>query len=382
MLLSALALVPGWVVAQTTCNGVPATIVGTSSSETITGTNQSDIIAGLGGDDVINGLKGNDLICGDDGNDIINAGYGEDIVYGGRGNDTLNGEKGEDHLYGDLGTDTLDGGIGEDVCDGGVGQDSAPGCESANNVDLLVKKVAIPVPGGFVSLSGAPPAIPAGTVFTNLDGALFVPQNARKVAVLVTHGASGRFDTAIPGWLGWWLELYDVATLSLNRRDSSAYGNNEGGGGTIYEDTLCDAGRAVDYLVSLGFETVIIVGHSKGTTVAPVYPSYYANCPGKSGMTDPNDPNVAGVVAIGTVANSREAGLYAPYGAYYYDVNGARAIELVNTGYGDLLFPPGGFPAFGPPIPIFGPQFFIQPPGFPVGPPPLPAIPITSTPRS
>lgn len=356
--------------AAATCNGVPATIVGTPDADVLNGTNGPDVIAALGGNDVVNGLKGDDLICGDDGNDTINAGFGEDTVFGGRGDDVLNGEKGEDRLFGDLGTDALNGGIGEDECDGGVGQDSATGCEERDNVGLVVKRVLVPN-GGFTPVSGPF----AGQVVPGLDGALFLPKAARKVAIVSTHGTSGRFDQSVPGWIGWWMEQYDVAVLSLNRRDSSAYGPSEGGGGTIYEDTLCDLGAGVDYMIGLGFTQVIVQGHSKGTTVAGVYPPYYANCPGKAGATDANDPNVAGVINIGTVVDPREAGFYAPYGAYYYDVNAARAIELVAAGLGGVLFPPGA-------PPFFGPQFFIQPPGFTPGPPPLPAIPFTSTPAS
>jgi hypothetical protein len=370
--LAAAALLPCAAAAQdgATCNGVIATIVGTAGDDTLTGTNAADVIAGLGGNDVINGLKGDDLICGDDGNDTLSGGFGEDIVFGGRGDDALDGGKGEDQLFGELGTDALNGGIGEDDCDGGIGQDSGTSCEARDNLGLLVKRVMVPN-GGFIPASGPL----AGQVIPGLDGALFVPKNTRKIAMVATHGASGRFDQSVPGWIGWWMEQYDVTVLALNRRDSAAYGPSEGGGGTLYEDTLCDLGAGVDFLVGLGFDQVIVQGHSKGTTVAGVYPSWYANCPGKDGGKDANDPRVAGVVNIGTVVDPRESGTYAPFGPYYYDVNNARAAELAGFGLGSVLFPPGA-------PPFFGPQFFIQPPGFPPGPPPLPAIPFTSTPAS
>jgi hypothetical protein len=369
--LAVLLSMPLAAVAQVgACNGEPATIIGTEGDDVLTGTNGRDVIAGLGGNDVINGLKGNDVICGDDGNDTINASFGEDLVFGGRGDDTLNGDKGEDQLFGGLGTDVLNGGVGTDICDGGIGQDTATACESTDNVTMAVKRVVVDN-GGFVPASGPL----AGQRVPGLDGALFVPKNARGIAILATHGASGRFDASVTGWLGWWMEPYDVAVLALNRRDSSAYGPSEGGGATLYEYTLCDLGAGVDYLISLGFTQVIVQGHSKGTTVAGVYPSWYRNCPGKAGGVAANDPNVAGVVNIGTVVEPRESGIYAPYGAYYYDVNNARAAQLAGAGFGNVLYPPGA-------PPFFGPQFFIQPPGFPAGPPPLPAIPFTSTPAS
>jgi Ca2+-binding RTX toxin-like protein len=356
-----------------TCNGLQATIVGTDGDDVINGTNKMDVIVGLGGSDIINSKGGDDVVCAGDGDDIVNGGNGDDTIFGEAGDDQLNGEKGDDNLDGGLGNDQLVGGKGSDSCDGYVGQDSASGCQSETNVGLQVKQVQVPVPGGFTPVGGDL----AGQLIPALDGALFVPRNSKKIAILATHSASGVFFAGTPGWLGWWMEQNRVTVLALNRRDSAAYGANEGGGGTIYEDTLCDAGLGVDYLISLGYEQVIIEGFSKGTTVAPMYPVYYNNCPGKTALTDPNDPNVAGVVTNGTIRNNREAGEYAPYGPVFYDLNILAANDLVSRGFSGVLFPPGGFPnpPF-PPIPEFGPKFFAQPPGFPF------FFPIVSTPDS
>ena len=84
-----------------TCQGLAATIVGTSGPQTLTGTSRSDIIAGLGGDDIIYGLGGNDIICG---------GAGSDLIYGGPGHDRLIGGSGSDRILGQGGFDTIDGG--------------------------------------------------------------------------------------------------------------------------------------------------------------------------------------------------------------------------------------------------------------------------------
>ncbi|MBL8225186.1 MAG: hypothetical protein JNM50_07650 [Chromatiales bacterium] len=359
-----LGVVPGVAAAQAVlCQGLPATIVGTPGDDVINGGNGRNVIHGLGGNDTIDGGNGDDVICGGDGNDTLTGGNGIDRLDGGSGDDSLTGGNGDDQLLGGLGTDVLAGDRGYDRCDGGIGEDSASTCEQADNVGLLVRKVQV-ANGGFVPASGPL----AGQAIPGLDGSLFVPQNARRIAVLVTHGAAGSYRTAVPGWLGWWLEQYDIATLALNRRDSTDYGPSEGGGATLYEDTLCDAGYGVDYLKSLGFEQVIIVGHSKGTTVSGVYPSWYRNCPGKGSETAANDPNVAGVVTIGTVVNSRESGVYAPYGIWY-DPNDLKAQQLIAAGLGNVLFPPGA-------APFFGPQFFIQPPGVPF------PIPTLTTPNS
>ena len=98
-----------------TCNGLPATIVGTPGDDVIDGTDGADVIAGLEGNDLIRGKLGNDVICG---------GPGEDTLAGQGGNDTLFGEQDDDILDGGEGgccsplTNT-----GDDVLYGGQGDD-------------------------------------------------------------------------------------------------------------------------------------------------------------------------------------------------------------------------------------------------------------------
>ncbi|MGH8581780.1 MAG: S8 family serine peptidase [Gammaproteobacteria bacterium] len=76
-----------------TCEGMPATITGSSGPDVILGTVGQDVIVGGAGDDNINGLGGDDLICGEDGNDILNGDVGTDALDGGAGTDQcLNGE--------------------------------------------------------------------------------------------------------------------------------------------------------------------------------------------------------------------------------------------------------------------------------------------------
>jgi RTX calcium-binding nonapeptide repeat (4 copies) len=88
-----------------TCQGKPATLVGTDGNDALSGTPGHDVIAGLGGNDKLSGLAGNDLICG------------------GAGKDRLNGGKGNDKLYGKAGKDKLKGGPGKDKLKGGPGKD-------------------------------------------------------------------------------------------------------------------------------------------------------------------------------------------------------------------------------------------------------------------
>jgi len=173
------------------CDGLVATIVGTSGHDNLIGTAGDDVIAALEGSDVVFGMGGNDTICGgpgvdvldgnegDDwisggahgdrirggdgwdiilgnggpdlvysggGNDIVTgglgddqiiAGIGDDAVYGGLGNDTVSGTEGDDVLLGGPGDDTLSCGVGTDMADGGPEDtsDSADGdCELQINI--------------------------------------------------------------------------------------------------------------------------------------------------------------------------------------------------------------------------------------------------------
>jgi hypothetical protein len=87
------------------CNGKPATIVGTDGPNKLSGSPAADVIVALGGNDKVSGLAGNDTICG------------------GAGKDTLKGGKGNDKLFGEAGKDTLKGGPGNDKLKGGAGKD-------------------------------------------------------------------------------------------------------------------------------------------------------------------------------------------------------------------------------------------------------------------
>ena len=119
-----------------TCQGHPATIVGTSGNDTIRGTDRADVIVGLGGDDRILGLGGNDIVCGGRGNDTIEGGAGSDslrgaggndILKGGAGTDVLSGGRGRDNLRGQFGADRIVGGANIDVLNGGPGNDTCFG---------------------------------------------------------------------------------------------------------------------------------------------------------------------------------------------------------------------------------------------------------------
>ena len=99
-----------------TCNGIPATIVGTDGDDKIKGTSGDDAIVGLGGNDRIDGKGGNDCIDGGDGNDRIKGDAGNDTLLGGDGDDRIDGGDGNDDLDGGDGLDRIDGGPDTDTC--------------------------------------------------------------------------------------------------------------------------------------------------------------------------------------------------------------------------------------------------------------------------
>jgi Ca2+-binding RTX toxin-like protein len=104
-----------------TCDGQPATVIGTNGKDLLQGTNGPDVIVGLDGDDEIRGARGDDRICG---------GAGNDKIRGDSGNDRMFGEQGNDRLWGNRGSDFLDGGPNRDRCDGGPGADTRVNCEA------------------------------------------------------------------------------------------------------------------------------------------------------------------------------------------------------------------------------------------------------------
>jgi hypothetical protein len=118
------------------CQGLDATIEGTTGADVLNGTPGDDVIVGLGGADRINGRGGNDTICGGGGSDALKGRGGRDLVSGGKGNDVLSGGSGPDRLLGEAGRDTLVGGGGRpDACVGGPGRDiEGAGCERSSGI--------------------------------------------------------------------------------------------------------------------------------------------------------------------------------------------------------------------------------------------------------
>jgi hypothetical protein len=100
-----LPAVPSSAVAGT-CEGRPATHLGTPGDDVLTGTDGDDVMVGLGGDDRISGLLGNDVICGDEGTDRLTGFAGDDRILGG-----FDSDAGGDVIWPGAGNDHVDAGL-------------------------------------------------------------------------------------------------------------------------------------------------------------------------------------------------------------------------------------------------------------------------------
>lgn len=322
-------LLPLPVLAQT-CDGLPATLLGTGGDDRLLGTSGNDVIVGLGGNDVIEAAGGSDTVCAGDGDDVVIGGDGldrllgedgdddlrgdggDDFLSGGGGNDGLRGGGGDDQLDGGPGDDVLDGADGTDQCDGVSGVDSADSaCEARANLDADVLFVRLYAPDG-----------------TPLDGELYVPTNdaatlgTREVAWVFRHGAQGNYASGVSQSAGLWGIAQGFTVLSLNGRD---WGTAAGGGNTLFEDTTLDMAVGIDFLERIGFDQVFVAGHSGGTQAAGVYPALSGN-----------DPRMVAVGLFGVVRDGREAAtdvLFLPQSLYDSHIELSR--QLVAEGRGE-----------------------------------------------
>ena len=137
-----------------TCNGLPATIVGTEGRDILTGTDGPDVIVGLGGNDVIRGMAGDDTLCGGNGRDRLFGGEGNDVVLGGKKNDIVKGDQGRDVLHGNQGNDRVFGGGAADILEGGsgrrdklLGKGGTDRCVDRQNTTIVETCETVEVPG-------------------------------------------------------------------------------------------------------------------------------------------------------------------------------------------------------------------------------------------
>jgi pimeloyl-ACP methyl ester carboxylesterase len=288
-----LFVVPVSNVSAQTCNGLPATLIGSENDDDLTGTGGADVIVGLGGNDRIDGSGGDDIICG------------------GNGDDDLLGNDGNDELFGDSGNDVMEGGAGDDSCDGTTGIDSAGiDCETRINMDTNVVRVTLFADDG-----------------TQLDGALYIPtgdaisQGTRQLAMIVSHGAMGSYAFSVPKIMGLQAAPLGFPVLALNRRD---WGSDGGGGGVLFPETTLDIGPGIDLLETLGYTAVYVAGHSQGTQNAAIYPPLAM------------DDRVVGVGLYGTVDDGTKTATELLF-QMTYDQDVVRAFELMTSARGNEI---------------------------------------------
>ncbi len=121
------AVTPAPALAQATCQGQTATIMGTNGDDDLRGTVLADVVVLGPGNDKFRGRGGDDVVCG---------GPGRDFIYGGSGADKLDGEAGDDRIWGEAGNDQVRGGTGNDVLRGGDDDDLIRG---AGGADLVIE---------------------------------------------------------------------------------------------------------------------------------------------------------------------------------------------------------------------------------------------------
>lgn len=211
--------------AVVTCDGRPATILGTSAGETIVGTPRDDVIAAGHGSDVVKGKGGADRICG---------GYGADLLFGGPDGDRIFG--GGDRLF------TNEEGSTERIGDqlrGGTGRDRLVPGRDTRAADEVTEDV--------ISWDTSPRAVRidmASAVATGTGPDSFVPTGARIV------GSS--YGDLIDGTAG--ADLIDGGDGSdtVRAHDGADRVNADRGGGPQGGDDIVWGGPGDDELTSTG----------------------------------------------------------------------------------------------------------------------------------
>jgi alpha-beta hydrolase superfamily lysophospholipase len=116
-----------------------------------------------------------------------------------------------------------------------------------------------------------------------LDGAFFAPQpdslrQGPVDAVLVIHGSQGNFYTPSTKHMAEDLSIKGYASLAMNTRAhdtvwyDQAQGAYQGLAFEVLDQTRMDVRAGIDYLGSLGYRRIAILGHSMGS----VRVAYYA----------------------------------------------------------------------------------------------------------
>ena len=102
-------------------------VSGAGGDDFIHGNTGDDSLAGGAGDDIARGGQGADFVQGNTGDDLVFGDLGDDTAVGGQGFEFVQGNAGDDYVSGDLGNDTVLGGQGSDIVMGGAGDDYVSG---------------------------------------------------------------------------------------------------------------------------------------------------------------------------------------------------------------------------------------------------------------
>ena len=251
--------------AGATCEGLPATIVG---SGVITGTPGDDVIVGSASDDVVSGLDGNDMICVGAGSDTADGGFGNDLIRGDVGLDEILGGPGDDQLFGGPDDDELSGMAGNDqltggphgtgdLCVQGSGTGSLSQCERSTlpvaitgstasegntGTSPLSFTVAVPIPTDLVTTVSAKTVDGTAKAATDYDALPLTPVTIPAGARQASFAVNVRGDTTD--------EQDESFTVPLSNPSVGAAIAGAAGVGTIVDDDTGGGGGAIQISVA------------------------------------------------------------------------------------------------------------------------------------
>jgi hypothetical protein len=183
---------------------------GGQGDDFVHGNTGDDSLVGGAGADIVRGGQGADFVQGNVGDDLVFGDLGDDLAHGGQGADFVQGNAGDDSVSGDLGDDTVAGGQGADLVFGGGGDDYVSG-------DL-----------GDDTLTGG-----AGADLFNFSGGA-----GRDVIADFSHADGDHIRVSLA-------DAADFTALSAHI-----------------------AGQGADTVITLGAQTIVLVGVSSGSLVA------------------------------------------------------------------------------------------------------------------
>ena len=122
------------------------------------------------------------------------------------------------------------------------------------------------------------PIIQVETVYGYiLHGLLFTPQTQTKTIIIHMHGSAGNFyQSTFYSHLFELAHDMNIAFLSTNNRGTGVYDietgtKSRGAAIELFEECLLDIDAWIEYVASLGYENILLQGHSFGTNKIQYY---------------------------------------------------------------------------------------------------------------